>query len=923
MKELRYIPLGLVVAAACFGTAAVAQETDATTPTTPPTTAPFGPTYGPTGPTYPGMPPGYPGPNYPGAPGGPTYVPPQTMPGGALQQQGPAGRLRTGSRAEGGSEGGGDRETKRRAAATKRGETEDEGGGRGDTGAAGSGAAEFETGIEYRRPTGRFSLNLEDADLPDLVRLISSITGKRFIYGGKVRSVKASIFAPTKVTADEAYRAFLSMLEINQLTVVPSGRYLKIVDSADSRQSPLPLYRDGEPAPSEDRMITRLHRLTFTSAENVSEVLGRFKSQNGDITAYAPTNTLIITDSASNIRRMLGIVGELDVQGTGEQVWVEPVHYVAASDLAEKLLEIFEATAGATESRKSRGSSTTRRPAKAGAAGTATEPATVGESTQVSRLSKIIPDDRTNSLIIVATQPAYLRILELIRRLDVPESEGGGDIHVHMLQHADAEELSGVLQQLQSGRRSSSTKRGASAGESAASPAAQGEAFEGDVRISADKATNSLVIVSSLRDYAALRQVVERLDVARRQVFVEAVVMEVSMSRIRRLGLALHGGTTVDTGGEQSLFLAGTAYPQEGGIPFSSIILDPASLTGLAVGLRGPELEGSEDIIAPGISIPAFGVALQALQTDNDVNVLSTPNLLATDNTPAEISVGQNVPVQQGILGGGLGALAGAAGAAGAQGALGALGALGGLGGAAVGRQNVGLTLKMTPHVNDSDEVRLEMDLEVSEVLDRGNINPTISQRMAKTMLTVRDQQTVVLGGLIRDTEGEHQDKVPILGDIPILGFFFRRTVTTVEKTNLLIILTPYIIRDAADFRRIFQQKMEERREFIERYSALTARDPDITIDYSRTNGVVEEVNRALRDAEEEAAILHELDSRPPAEHAPSEPVSVPPEMTGGGGEEEGGGDEPTGEAPPIEGTIPSPLMPGTQVPIDQPEGPQ
>jgi general secretion pathway protein D len=280
--------------------------------------------------------------------------------------------------------------------------------------------------------------------------------------------------------------------------------------------------------------------------------------------------------------------------------------------------------------------------------------------------------------------------------------------------------------------------------------------------------------------------------------------------------------------------------------------------------------------------------------------------------------------VQQGFLPG-LGALAGAAGAAaGAQGALGALGALGGLGGVAgaVGRQNVGLTLKMTPHVNDSDEVRLEMELEVSEVLDRGNINPTISQRLAKTMLTVRDQQTVVLGGLIRDSEGEHQDKVPILGDIPILGFFFRRTVTTNEKTNLLIILTPYIIRDAADFRRIFQQKMEERREFIERYSALTARDPDIAIDYSRTNGVVEEVNRALREAEEEAAILRDLESRPPSEHLPSDPVSVPPAMTGsgGGGEDEGGG----GEEPPVDATTPSTLMPATQLPADNPpEGPQ
>ncbi|MCI0637178.1 MAG: type II secretion system protein GspD, partial [Actinobacteria bacterium] len=447
----------------------------------------------------------------------------------------------------------------------------------------------------------------------------------------------------------------------------------------------------------------------------------------------------------------------------------------------------------------------------------------VGQSTQASRLSKIIPDDRTNSLIIVATQPAYLRILELIRRLDVPESGTGGDIHVHMLQHADAEELSGVLQNLQTGRRGAAKRPPREGQEGGGGPpvggAIEGEVFEGDVRISPDKATNSLVIVSSLRDYASLRQVINRLDVQRRQVFVEAVIMEVSLSRVRRLGLAFHGGSTIDTGGEESLILGGTSYPQEGGVPFQSIFLDPTSLTGLAVGLRGPEIEGTEDLFAPGVSIPAFGVALQALQTDNDVNVLSTPNLLATDNTPAEISVGQNVPVQQGFLPGLLGAAAGAAAGAQQQGIAGIAGLLGGAGGGvpgSVGRQNVGLTLKMTPHVNDSDQVRIELELEVSEVLDRGNINPTISQRIAKTMLSVRDQQTVVLGGLIRDGESEHQDKVPILGDIPILGFFFRRTVTTKEKTNLLIVLTPYIIRDASDFRRIFYRKMEERREFIE-----------------------------------------------------------------------------------------------------------
>src|SRR5690554_2902772 len=194
--------------------------------------------------------------------------------------------------------------------------------------AAEAGLREFETGVEFEpvRPNARVTFNLEDADLPDLVRLISNMTGRRFILPGKARNIKASVFAPTQVTAREAYEAFLSILEVNGMTVVPSGRYLKIIDTAGAETQPLPVSSDGI-VPVSDRFMTRLDRVENSSAEDAAYLLGRFKSNEGSVTAYAPTNTLIITDTGRQIRRMLDILDAIDVSQTGEQIWIEPVHY--------------------------------------------------------------------------------------------------------------------------------------------------------------------------------------------------------------------------------------------------------------------------------------------------------------------------------------------------------------------------------------------------------------------------------------------------------------------------------------------------------------------------------------------------------------------------------------------------------------------
>lgn len=748
----------------------------------------------------------------------------------------------------------------------------------------------FETGIEFEPmpPNARVTFNLEDADLPDLVRLISSITGKRFILpGSKARAIKATVYAPTKVTAAEAYQAFLSILQLNGMSVVPAGRYLKIVESAGIEGLPVATYTQGEATPADDRFITRMHHLENVPAEDVATLLGRFKSHEGNITAYAPTNTLIMTDMGSSIRRMLRIVEAIDIPRAGEQVWLEPVHYADATELATRLTEIFPVSepgaSGAPAAAAPRPAPAAPGPPGAGAA---EGPSTVGSRAGEMRITKILADERTNSLVIIATERAYLRILEMVRALDIP-LEGEGRVHVHYVQHGDAEDIAQALTSIVGGGGGASPAGGGPPGAprpagAAAAAAGGGTPFEGSVRISAHKPTNSLVITSSLHDYATLRNVIGRLDVERRQVFIEAVIMELQVKRGTKAGLSLHTGIP-DTPAAGALSLFG--FNARGSLGFPNPA-DQETLTGLALGVRGPAIQQATQSI--GISIPAFGVVLNALSTAGDVNVLSTPHIMAMDNVEAEISVGADIPLQtnSGFGTAGLGALG--AGAIPGQasptagllgGALGALG--GGLGGAfgagAAARRKVGTKIHITPHINEANEIRLEIEEEISErQASEGTLGVvSVAERTAKTQVVVRDQQTVVIGGLMRDSVSTEETKVPILGDIPLLGILFRRTNRTIEKTNLLLFLTPYIIRSSADLRAIFERKMRERQEFIDRYFVFGDQEYTPPIDYSRTRGLLGEILNELAAIDDERRLLEEAAARPPPDHVPRSAVGA------------------------------------------------
>jgi general secretion pathway protein D len=446
--------------------------------------------------------------------------------------------------------------------------------------------------------------------------------------------------------------------------------------------------------------------------------------------------------------------------------------------------------------------------------------------------------------------------------LDIPIA-GEGEIHVLFLENANATELATTLQGLtqsvqESQEEEGSTRRRRTDDEDEGEAEQQSTGaitatFTGDVSITADEPTNALVVVASLRDYLNLQAVVEQLDRRREQVYVEAVIMEVVVTNDSQFGIAWNAGALPTIDGEEVPIFAGTTYGT-----FSSVLIDPSTLMGLAVGLRGPEVEGTEGLLAAGIGLPSFGAILQALQTDTNVNVLSTPHILTMDNEEAEIIVGENVP----FITGGTGNISSLLQTAGQLGLdeggdiadqLGNLPLTGlGIPSFNVTRESVSLTLRIRPQINESNFVRLELEEQVEDVVSVSpTLGPTTSNREARTVVVVADQQTVVIGGLMEDDVTETVEKVPFFGDIPILGYFFRRTTTRTVKRNLLLLLTPYIIRDPADFHEILRRKMRERQEFLEFFGREDL-DYVADVDYSRKNGPLESIFQVLREAEED-----------------------------------------------------------------------
>ncbi len=434
----------------------------------------------------------------------------------------------------------------------------------------------------------------------------------------------------------------------------------------------------------------------------------------------------------------------------------------------------------------------------------------------VSKDGSMIAYPATNSIIITDATPNVRKMESLIRSLDMPASEGKGKINVYYLKHANSEEFAKVMASLVS-------KLPAPA-PGGVQPVGVASILEGQVTISSDKATNSLIIVASPGDYETIKDVIQKLDIRRRQVYVEAAIVEMSLTKARELGLEfLYAPQEIKSG-------SGAPTTPLGGTNFGNIVPlaanGPAALantSGLTVAaIKGTFSYNNQTFLN-------VGALLHALQTDGDVNVLSTPNIMTTDNQKAEIMVGQNVPF--------VGSQTQSANT-------------GGVPTYNIERKDVGITLKLTPQITSDDNVRLEIYQEISDIVQTAGINPNLlgpstSKRSASTTVVVKDRETMVIGGLIRDNVTSTTSKVPLLGDIPILGWLFKSKKTNIEKTNLMIFLTPYIVKDASDAEDITLRKGQGLEQFREKYGIEKKADQPTMLTPTSTQRMIEQKQQA------------------------------------------------------------------------------
>ena len=646
-------------------------------------------------------------------------------------------------------------------------------------------------------------MSFDKRDLAEVIQFVSQFTQRNFILPERL-SGKITILSNVPIPADEVWNVFLAALDANNWAVYPVGRYWKLVEKKQSSRAGISTYLEsGQEVPATEQMVTKLFKLGFVEAEQMRNVLAQFTSRDSDL-QIVPPDTLILSDLGLNVRRLEKLIEQLDQPGGSQEIHIVSVQHAGAQDLAQKLSEILQAQAG----------SKLGPPAAAAVGG---------------RGAKLIADERTNKLVVIAGDKSFQSVLDLVRQLDIPTGDGG--VHVYYLENAKAEDVASTLQSFAQGL---SGKRRAAAPPSAPAPSGTPTAdlFNGDVKVTADKNTNSLVVIASQADYRNVVKLIERLDIARRQVFVEAVIMEVNLEDDTDLGASLHGGTqrNVSFGNTTGTGTAvlGTAL---GGLSSLGGVSSLASLNGFLAGIQGPPISVS------GVSIPAFGVLLQALQSSSDVNVISTPHLIMTDNTEGEITVGQNVPFQAAFAPPGVNGSS-------TSPIVSSLGSLY----APIQRQNVELKLHIKPQINQGDFVRLEVDEQTEEIasVDK-TLGPTTSKRSAKTTVVARDQETVVIGGLIQERVTRSVSKVPVLGSLPLLGWLFRNESSKKQKTNLLLFLTPYIIRDQSDVRRIFERKMAEREEFVGRFYNGDAEQRRF-IDYDHKPGPLARLRRGVAE---------------------------------------------------------------------------
>ncbi len=582
------------------------------------------------------------------------------------------------------------------------------------------------------KPDKFVSIDFNNVDIAVFIKFISELTGKNFVVDQRVKG-KITIISPSKISIPESYKVFESVLEIHGYSTVKAGKVIKIVPSPDARTKNIKTLLKEEARSPEDKVVTQLIPLRYALPNDIKKLFAPLISKNSVILAYAPTNTLIITDVHSNILRLLKILKSIDIEGIGQEISVVPLEFADASKLSKLLGSAFKTT---VKSKKGAPSSSI----------------------------KIMSDDRTNTMVLLATEDDTVKIKRLIKLLDKEMPRGKEKIHIYYLENATAEDMAKVLQALPS--KQAATTKGKKA-----------PVLSDKMKITADKATNSLIIMADKDDYIVLEEIIMKLDIPRAMVYIEALIMEVNTNKNFQLGTrwTALGKTKVDTK------ISGFGAGFNGGMTDGAALTNP---TGFSLGVIG----GAIDVMIGNtmVSLPNIGAAIQAFQTDADVNILSTPQILTTENEEATITVGENRPFQT------------KSAASNASETY-----------SSYEYRDVGKTLKITPYISKDRMVRLKIDLLVSSAAEGQGDRPITSKRTINTTVIVKDKNTVVIGGLIDDSYTDNRNKVPCLGDVPLVGALFKSKTQTTVKTNLYIFLTPHVIQNPEESAKVYKIKKD------------------------------------------------------------------------------------------------------------------
>jgi general secretion pathway protein D len=594
------------------------------------------------------------------------------------------------------------------------------------------------------------SFDFPETEIMELTKHMQKLTGINLILDKEVKG-KVSIVAPTPITVGDAWKAYLTALNMSGYTLVKTGAFYKVINARDIRYTPTKIYT-GSYTPNTDNYIMKVIALKNISASELARNFRPFMTRYGRIIDIKQTNTIIVADTGTNINRLVKLVKFLDVPGHEESLQIIAVRNSSAQEIAKLLDSILKG--GGSGSRKSsrRSSGTARATSKGGS----------------ENISKIIAEPRTNSIIAMANAEGAKQLRQLIHKLDVKLiSSGSSRVHVHYLNHGNAEEISKTLSSIVS---SGSSAKSSKSSNRFTSGSASESIFSAEVKVTADKANNALVVTASPTDWLTLQDVIGKLDIPRDQVYVEGLIMETSITRNKSFGVNYVGAT-------------GPGSAQRFGFVGSPDLMNLMSgqyqnLSGFFVGGAADHNAATVNVGGVDMKFGSINGLIKMVASHSNTNVLATPQILASDNTEAIFEVGETVPVLSTTTNNGVSSQT-------------------------VTTQKVAMVLKITPQINKVTRfIKLKIDQRIDDfntgkkvgdsVGDAGGIATT--SRSIVTDVIVRDKDTIAMGGLMRDKETTVFSKIPLLGDIPVLGWLFKNKARSVEKVNMLFFLTPTIL---------------------------------------------------------------------------------------------------------------------------------